>query len=230
MLSGGERNRLLLARLFARPANVLVMDEPTNDLDIESLELLEQTLQDYSGTLLLVSHDRTFLDNVVTQVLAPLGDGRWREYVGGYSDWLRQRPEAKPSPQPSPARAGEGGFAGEAAKKVPVKMSYKETRELEQLPLQIEALEAEQRALARGDERTRVPQARRRADAQGRRSCDGNRAGAGGRIRAVGGTRREEERQRSRVSRPPGTGSARCQRGMVNAATTAAARGPCPSP
>ena len=142
MLSGGERNRLLLARLFARPANVLVMDEPTNDLDIESLELLEQTLQDYSGTLLLVSHDRTFLDNVVTQVLAPLGDGRWREYVGGYSDWLRQRPAVKPPAPPSPARTGE------VAKKTPVKMSYKETRELEQLPLQIEALESEQRALA----------------------------------------------------------------------------------
>jgi ATP-binding cassette subfamily F protein uup len=142
MLSGGERNRLLLARLFARPANVLVMDEPTNDLDIESLELLEQTLQDYSGTLLLVSHDRTFLDNVVTQVLAPLGDGRWREYVGGYSDWLRQRPEAKPPTQPSPAKSDE------PAKKTAVKMSYKEARELEQLPLQIEALEAEQRALA----------------------------------------------------------------------------------
>jgi ABC transport system ATP-binding/permease protein len=142
MLSGGERNRLLLARLFARPANVLVMDEPTNDLDIESLELLEQTLQDYTGTLLLVSHDRTFLDNVVTQVLAPLGDGRWREYVGGYSDWVRQRPEAKPPTPPSPVRTGE------VAKKTPVKMSYKETRELEQLPLQIEALEAEQRALA----------------------------------------------------------------------------------
>ena len=104
MLSGGERNRLLLARLFARPANVLVMDEPTNDLDIESLELLEQTLQDYSGTLLLVSHDRTFLDNVVTQVLAPLGDGRWREYVGGYSDWLRQRPRPSLRPNPLPAR------------------------------------------------------------------------------------------------------------------------------
>ncbi len=148
MLSGGERNRLLLARLFARPANVLVMDEPTNDLDIESLELLEQTLQDYSGTLLLVSHDRTFLDNVVTQVLAPLGDGRWREYVGGYSDWLRQRPAPKPASQPPPTRAADGGPAGEAAKKPPVKMSYKETRELEQLPLQIEALEAEQRALA----------------------------------------------------------------------------------
>jgi ABC transport system ATP-binding/permease protein len=143
MLSGGERNRLLLARLFSRPANVLVMDEPTNDLDIESLELLEQTLQDYPGTLLLVSHDRTFLDNVITQVLAPLGDGRWQEYVGGYSDWVRQRPA--PAAAPSPALAGEG--RGEGPRKSPTKLSYKETRELEQLPAQIEALEAEQRAL-----------------------------------------------------------------------------------
>jgi ATP-binding cassette subfamily F protein uup len=152
MLSGGERNRLLLARLFARPANVLVMDEPTNDLDIESLELLEQTLQEYPGTLLLVSHDRTFLDNVVTQVLAPLGDGRWREYVGGYSDWVRQRPAVPPSP----AVAGEGRGEGRretikpssAEKKAATKLSFKESRELEQLPLQIEALETEQRALA----------------------------------------------------------------------------------
>jgi ATP-binding cassette subfamily F protein uup len=148
MLSGGERNRLLLARLFARPANVLVMDEPTNDLDIESLELLEQTLQDYSGTLLLVSHDRTFLDNVVTQVLAPLGDGRWREYVGGYSDWLRQRPAARPSTPASSAPLPAAALAGEGVRNLPARMSYKETRELEQLPLQIEALEAEQRALA----------------------------------------------------------------------------------
>ena len=94
MLSGGERNRLLLARLFARPANVLVLDEPTNDLDIDSLELLENLLQDYAGTLLLVSHDRAFLDNVVTQTIAAEGGGRWREYVGGYSDWLRQRTQA----------------------------------------------------------------------------------------------------------------------------------------
>ena len=92
MLSGGERNRLLLARLFARPANLIVLDEPTNDLDIESLELLEERLQDYSGTLLLVSHDRRFLDNVVTQTLAAEGNGVWREYAGGYSDYLRQRP------------------------------------------------------------------------------------------------------------------------------------------
>jgi energy-coupling factor transporter ATP-binding protein EcfA2 len=91
-LSGGERNRLLLARLFARPANVLVLDEPTNDLDIETLELLEALLQDYSGTVFLVSHDRAFLDNVVTQTIASEGGGLWKEYVGGYSDWLRQRP------------------------------------------------------------------------------------------------------------------------------------------
>ena len=93
-LSGGERNRLLLARLFAQPANLLVLDEPTNDLDIESLELLEATLQQYDGTLLLVSHDRAFLDNVVTQTLVAEGNGVWREYVGGYSDWLLQRPVA----------------------------------------------------------------------------------------------------------------------------------------
>src|ERR1700741_4700103 len=91
MLPGGERTRLLLARLFARPANVLVLDEPTNDLDIESLELLEAALQDYTGTLLLVSHDRAFLDNVVTQTIAAEGDGKWKEYAGGYSDWSRQR-------------------------------------------------------------------------------------------------------------------------------------------
>src|SRR4029079_12111233 len=91
-LSGGSRNRLLLARLFARPANVLVLDEPTNDLDIESLELLEAALQGYADTLLLVSHDRASLDNVVTQTLAPEGGGKWKEYAGGWSDYLRQRP------------------------------------------------------------------------------------------------------------------------------------------
>jgi ATP-binding cassette subfamily F protein uup len=90
-LSGGERNRLLLARLFAKPANVLVLDEPTNDLDIETLELLEELLQNYDGTLFLVSHDRTFLDNVVTQTIAAEGDGNWREYAGGYSDWANYK-------------------------------------------------------------------------------------------------------------------------------------------
>ena len=111
MLSGGERNRLLLARLFARPANVLVLDEPTNDLDIDSLELLESMLQDYAGTLLLVSHDRAFLDNVVTQTVAAEGNGRWREYVGGYSDWLRQRPAARAVAAPDARRRRTGRAA-----------------------------------------------------------------------------------------------------------------------
>ncbi len=150
MLSGGERNRLLLARLFARPANVLVLDEPTNDLDIESLELLEQTLQDYTGTLLLVSHDRAFLDNVVTQTLAAEGGGLWREYVGGYSDWLAQRPAAAP---PAEMRArkksADQAPAGDPGPvRRPAKLSYREQCELDSLPRDIEALEAEQRAVA----------------------------------------------------------------------------------
>jgi ABC transport system ATP-binding/permease protein len=143
MLSGGERNRLLLARLFARPANVLVLDEPTNDLDIDSLELLENLLQDYTGTLLLVSHDRAFLDNVVTQTVAAEGDGRWREYVGGYSDWLRQRPQPKLA---APKAAAPVAPVAAAAPKR--KLSYKEQRELESLPVEIEKLELEQRQLA----------------------------------------------------------------------------------
>ena len=142
MLSGGERNRLLLARLFARPANVLVLDEPTNDLDIESLELLEAALQEYTGTLLLVSHDRAFLDNVVTQTLAAEGEGRWKEYAGGYTDWLRQRPGAHAT---APAAAPKAAPA--AREKPKAKLSYKETRELAALPGEIEALEAEQQAL-----------------------------------------------------------------------------------
>jgi ATP-binding cassette subfamily F protein uup len=143
-LSGGERNRLLLARLFARPANVLVLDEPTNDLDIETLELLEELLANYDGTLFLVSHDRTFLDNVVTQTIAAEGDGHWKEYAGGYSDWAaykasvaresaRQKTEARPAvkaPEPTKARGD--------------KLSWKEQRELEALPGQISALESEQ--------------------------------------------------------------------------------------
>ena len=148
MLSGGERNRLLLARLFARPANMVVLDEPTNDLDIESLELLEQKLQDYTGTLLLVSHDRRFLDNVVTQTIASEGDGIWREYVGGYSDWLKQRNRpyaalatAKPAaPKPAADRAA-------ATAKPRAKLSFKEQRELDSLPKEIEALEREQTEL-----------------------------------------------------------------------------------
>ena len=144
MLSGGERNRLLLARLFARPANVLVLDEPTNDLDIDSLELLENLLQDYAGTLLLVSHDRAFLDNVVTQTIASEGEGRWREYVGGYTDWVRQRPQAKAVAQTRRDVVSETPAPVTPAKR---KLSYKEQRELESLPGEIERMEAEQIAL-----------------------------------------------------------------------------------
>ncbi len=157
MLSGGERNRLLLARLFARPANLVVLDEPTNDLDIESLELLEQKLQDYSGTLLLVSHDRRFLDNVVTQTLAAEGGGIWREYVGGYSDWLRQRRtpavrlrtnKADPQPGRADRQARDGTSAQPPVKQRPRgKLSYKDQRELDSLPAEIEALEREQSEL-----------------------------------------------------------------------------------
>ncbi|MGE0356403.1 MAG: ATP-binding cassette domain-containing protein [Burkholderiales bacterium] len=146
-LSGGERNRLLLARLFSRPASVVVLDEPTNDLDIETLELLEALLQDYAGTLLLVSHDRAFLDNVVTQTIAYEGEGRWKEYAGGYEDWRRARTAATP---PQAAPAGAGGEAGE--KRAPrrrAKLGFKEARELEALPVKLEALEREQEALAR---------------------------------------------------------------------------------
>jgi ATP-binding cassette subfamily F protein uup len=142
-LSGGERNRLLLARLFARPANLLVLDEPTNDLDIESLELLEATLQSYAGTLLVVSHDRAFLDNVVTQSLVAEGGGVWREYAGGYSDWLVQRPRV----DPVAPRRPEPATRERVDRAPPQRLSYKEARELESLPETIEALEAEQRAI-----------------------------------------------------------------------------------
>jgi ATP-binding cassette subfamily F protein uup len=139
-LSGGERNRLLLAKLFAQPSNLLVMDEPTNDLDVETLELLEEMLADYQGTLLLVSHDRDFLDNVVTSTLVMEGDGHVGEYVGGYSDWLRQRPEAAVLQAPaakSPAPVAATAPAATAKRK----LSYKDARELEQLPARIEMLE-----------------------------------------------------------------------------------------
>jgi len=159
MLSGGERNRLLLARLFARPANLLVLDEPTNDLDIESLELLEQRLQDYDGTLILVSHDRKFLDNVVTQTLAAEPDGVWREYVGGYSDWLQQRPAPAAAPASAPKRASKPA----ARLKVRTKLSYKAERELAALPQAIEALEREQ---AEVTARMSVPNYHRGAPAQ----------------------------------------------------------------
>ena len=141
-LSGGERNRLLLARLFALPANLLVLDEPTNDLDIDSLELLEQTLLTYPGTIILVSHDRRFLDNVVTEVLAPEGNGVWREYVGGYEDWLRQRPAPA---EPAPVKAAPKPV--ERTRQRTLKLSFKETRDLEEIPTRLENLEAEQQAL-----------------------------------------------------------------------------------
>jgi ATP-binding cassette subfamily F protein uup len=144
-LSGGERNRLLLARLFAQPVNLLVMDEPTNDLDIESLELLEDTLREYTGTLLLVSHDRAFLDNVVTQVWAAEGDGVWREYVGGYTDWMAQRPA--PVPSVSPDTGAPAPRAADSRKPARTKLSFKEQRQLEGLPAEIEALEREQTEL-----------------------------------------------------------------------------------
>ena len=147
-LSGGERNRLLLARLFARPANLLVLDEPTNDLDIESLELLEATLQAYTGTLLVVSHDREFLDNVVTQTLVAEGDGLWREYAGGYSDWLVQRPAQVPAQVPdTPSERAARAAQAPKERAVRTRLTFKEARELEVLPDEIESLEAEQHAI-----------------------------------------------------------------------------------
>jgi ATP-binding cassette subfamily F protein uup len=166
-LSGGERNRLLLARLFTRPANLLVLDEPTNDLDIETLELLEAQLADWPGTLLLVSHDRAFLDNVVTSTLVFEGNGRVQEFVGGYEDWLRQRADAAAgpggsggsgtastgakkainngaNPSDSPAAVATAPESAASARK---KLSFKERRELDELPARIEALESEQTQL-----------------------------------------------------------------------------------
>jgi ATP-binding cassette subfamily F protein uup len=143
-LSGGERARLLLARLFTRPANVLILDEPTNDLDIETLELLEAQLVDFSGTLLIVSHDRRFLNNVVTSTLAFEGDGRVEEYVGGYDDWLRQRSATVASaPPPEAARVDPEAVTSSRTPR-PQKLSYKERREFDELPARIEALETEQ--------------------------------------------------------------------------------------
>jgi ATP-binding cassette subfamily F protein uup len=173
-LSGGERNRLLLARLFALPANVLVLDEPTNDLDIDTLDLLEDLLQGYAGTVFLVSHDRRFLDNVVTSTIAWEGDpayggrpGLWREYEGGYEDWRRQRERARVAvsaatpastaaasaaaaarPAQTAVPSGASGAPAGASAVLPSrKLSYKEQRELETLPARIEALEAEQNAI-----------------------------------------------------------------------------------
>jgi ATP-binding cassette subfamily F protein uup len=167
-LSGGERNRLLLARLFARPTNLLVLDEPTNDLDIETLELLEELLADYAGTVLLVSHDRAFLDAVVTQSIAVEGDGRWLEYAGGHADVMAARARqaaageastlatrstaaSRAAPSGSP-RAGGDPPSTPDPRTTPRagrnRLSYKEQRELEALPGRIDALETEQAALA----------------------------------------------------------------------------------
>ena len=152
-LSGGERNRLLLARLFARPANVLVLDEPTNDLDIDTLELLEELLQTYDGTVFLVSHDRAFLDNVVTSTIACEGDGLWREYEGGVTDWMEQSrrskamaeaAQAKSAPREEPKPVASRTDAAASPKK---KLSYKDQRELEALPATIAALETEQKQI-----------------------------------------------------------------------------------
>jgi len=146
-LSGGERNRLLLAKLFTKPANVLVMDEPTNDLDLETLELLEELLLDFDGTLLLVSHDRAFLDNVVTSTLVFEGEGRVSAYVGGYQDWLRQRQASpstvKPKTVGKPATTNKPVEPKSVEQARPKKLSYKDQRELDQLPARIEALEGE---------------------------------------------------------------------------------------
>ena len=152
-LSGGERNRVLLARLFALPANVLVLDEPTNDLDIDTLELLEELLQSYAGTVFLVSHDRRFLDNVVTSTIAWEGPGRWREYEGGYEEWKVQRARtlALQAAAEAPVRAASPTPAGGSGTKPAApsrKLSYKDQREFDALPARIEALEAEQKGLA----------------------------------------------------------------------------------
>jgi ATP-binding cassette subfamily F protein uup len=169
-LSGGERNRLLLARLFSRPANVLVLDEPTNDLDIETLELLEDLLQDYAGTLFLVSHDRAFLDNVVTQTIAFEGEGRWKEYAGGYSDWQRASTAGGGAESTGREEAGALSAVRKRGSQGKTKLSYKEGRELADLPARVRALEQEQReitarlgdpAMYRGEpERVRQMQAR----------------------------------------------------------------------
>jgi len=168
-LSGGERNRLLLARLFARPANVLVLDEPTNDLDIETLELLEELLENYKGTVFLVSHDRSFLDNVVTSLIAYEGDSKWREYEGGIQDWLvqsrragksastlgelkpitsAQAPEnTKSSASTFSASSSSSNLSNPSNTNLKKKLGYKEQRELEGLPTQIETLEAQQKEI-----------------------------------------------------------------------------------
>ena len=150
-LSGGERNRLLLARLLVRPANVLVLDEPTNDLDLETLDVLEEMLASYAGTVIMISHDRDFLDRTVNAVLVPEGEGRWVEYAGGYSDMLAQRGAdlsgTKASPKPRTPRDGAATPPSRPAKTTKRRLSFNEKHALETLPAQIAALQADVRRL-----------------------------------------------------------------------------------
>jgi ABC transport system ATP-binding/permease protein len=148
-LSGGERNRLLLAKIFTQSANMMVLDEPTNDLDVDTLELLEELLTEYEGTLLLVSHDRTFLDNVVTSTLVFEGEGKFNEYAGGYDDWERYQRQIPAAQAPAQKRANPTPRTSLVPKRGdgPRKLTYKEQRELEVLPTRIESLEKEQAEL-----------------------------------------------------------------------------------
>jgi ATP-binding cassette subfamily F protein uup len=173
-LSGGERNRVILAKLFTRPANLLVLDEPTNDLDIETLEVLEQKLCDFNGTLIVVSHDRAFLDNVVTSTIVFEADGRAKEYVGGYSDWVRQGHELASTENVAAADAKKRENAERRKSRNKTKLGYKEQRELDQLPAEIEALETGIAALQRriadpdfyGQDKTAVNAALKELNAQ----------------------------------------------------------------
>jgi ATP-binding cassette subfamily F protein uup len=142
--SGGERKRLMLARLFTQPSNLLVLDEPTNDLDIETLDLLEDLLLNYTGTILLVSHDRTFINNIVTSTVVFEGDSVVKEYVGGYDDWLRQRPQES---KPSRASASKQDASPAQAPRAKLKLGFSQQRELDALPQTIESLESEQQEL-----------------------------------------------------------------------------------
>jgi ATP-binding cassette subfamily F protein uup len=164
-LSGGERNRVILAKLFTRPANLLVLDEPTNDLDMETLEVLEDRLTRFSGTLIVVSHDRQFLDNVVTSTVAFEADGGIREYVGGYSDWLRHGKELAEVDAPRVERASRREAAQQGPARTPTKLSYREQRELDRLPDRIEQLETELAALS-GEVSARDFYSRRQDDVQ----------------------------------------------------------------
>ena len=182
-LSGGERNRLLLARLFTRPSNVLVLDEPTNDLDAEALELLEAMLSDYTGTVLLVSHDRTFLNNVATSTLVFEGEGRVGEYVGGYDDWLRQRPQEETETRPAPkVKKGKP----RALPAGPRRLTFKEQRERETLPDTIEALEEEKQTLYAALADPAPVQNRRRGDRGNAGKAGSAGAGSGGRLCPLG--------------------------------------------